>query len=192
MRRFLPLLCLLPIAAQGAKLKLQVLVSRGQELIVERCECQGAPDRGELSWVVDRKVTPGSLTLNISGGAPPYRILGVDTTLMVVDGYRSVQAGTHRITVIDARGERVTRTVNVGISRRYQRMPCAQGRPEMNVKRYRGQRAKAAATSRTSSAFGEEPPTDKPDRDRHISDRRRERTPPPSPERIKDNKPTVK
>lgn len=81
-------------------------------VITEMRECECAE-----SYPLDRPSLidgqPGSILLVVSGGMPPYSINW--HTAVASSGTRViVWPGMHRVTVIDAVGERVTRSIHVG------------------------------------------------------------------------------
>lgn len=173
------LLLLWPLSAEAGRLKIQVLVSRAQELVTERCTCAEAPLYREAQWSVHRQTTPGRLDIRVSGGTPPYRFIGADPDVDRKGYYHRVMPGKQVITVVDALGERASRTVHVGKGQRYRRIDCSEGRPPMMVRSRSTHRPAARTVARLVIAAPK--PDPKPVQDG--LERRKEASPRPDPTR---------
>lgn len=110
------------LGLQATPLSVEYITADASYVITEMrvCECaESYPlDRPSL---IDGQ--PGSILLVVSGGTPPYSINW--HTAVASSGTRViVRPGMHRVTVIDAVGERVTRSIHVGQTSRTVRTEC--------------------------------------------------------------------
>ena len=122
--------CALALPAQASRLKVQVRVAHGTQVLQRICVQPNASggtaslNRGAYTSSVTHVTTdfPGAVSVHVSGGVPPYRYdwhgqMGDASTC-------SAMAGIMRVTVSDAEGNSVTRTAHIGTVRRFLPAPC--------------------------------------------------------------------
>lgn len=107
---------------QATPLSVDYVTSGASYVITEACECESAEGYPVARQpAIDGK--PGSISLILSGGTPPYEINW--HTAVAASGARViVWPGMHRVTVVDAVGERVTRSIHVGQTSRTVHPDC--------------------------------------------------------------------
>jgi hypothetical protein len=124
------LLALFSLQAQAKRLSVRLMVSPGRVVVQYLCpDMVGANTSSALlpagtnSFIspVERSF-PGSVSVSVSGGVPPYRY---DWHGMMADASTcSAMPGMVRVTVSDAAGNSVTRTAHVGAVRTVLPSPC--------------------------------------------------------------------
>lgn len=124
-------LCVL-IPAEAARLKVELIVSPGQVVLRRNCSdafaANPAMPLGEEGGAsvspFTERVYPGSVMVSASGGVPPYRY---DWHGRMADGsVCSAMPGQVRVTVMDAMGRSVMRSVHVGETRSVLPAPCGE------------------------------------------------------------------
>jgi hypothetical protein len=110
------------LGLQANPLRVDYSTAVASYVITEACECESAE-----GYLVARQPSaegePGTISLAISGGTPPYSVNW--HTAVSASGVRiNAWPGMHRVTVIDAVGERVTRSIHVGQTSRTVHPDC--------------------------------------------------------------------
>lgn len=183
------LFVLLSFPAEASKLRLLVNVRRGQTTITEYCQCPTRDDPNRHArWVSITKTAPGFIGIRISGGTPPYRIYRNDQEIQPYGRYTSADIGSHLITVIDAQGQEVSRSIQVGTTKRFQRTPCPFQRPVDGEQSPEVTPTEKKERAEAMKAAQHDAVLPKPQRERVISQEdvreRSKSTPPPQPQPV--------
>ncbi|MEO8069472.1 MAG: hypothetical protein ABI599_17375 [Flavobacteriales bacterium] len=117
----IPALLLLAPLADASNLTVDVRTVKAHATLVRPCHCSGA--ERSVSVPQEMRTFPGSIALDVSGGVAPYRIIWhaypwLGGEVFIAD------AGMHRVTVVDANGESVTRSIHVGKKWSYVKRKC--------------------------------------------------------------------
>lgn len=102
----------------AARLQVQYITTMAFVTTIQPCE-EDVSERYVPRTVVTQ---PGSINLRITGGTPPYSIQWHDGSGIGICA--SAMPGRRTVTVIDALGERVTRSIHVGRSHRTVQLHC--------------------------------------------------------------------
>ena len=100
------------LGLQADPLRVDYSTTGASYVITEACDCESAEGYPVVRQpAVENQ--PGFISLVVSGGTPPYDI-NWHTEVMTGGSRVIAWPGMHRVTVIDAVGERVTRSIHVG------------------------------------------------------------------------------
>ena len=126
----LPALLTLAPMVQAARLQVDHHTAKAHVTLVRPCSCNGNNHQRSVSGEQEMRTFPGSISLDISGGVAPYDITW-HTQPWLGGAVFIAEPGMHRVTVVDAVGERITRSIHVGKSWRYLSAQCPepQGTP---------------------------------------------------------------
>jgi hypothetical protein len=121
-------MCLIAGTAQAEKLSVVAFTSPSHTMVTGKCELD-APSHLKLFISAEdgssftTRTYPGSVSLMISGGVPPYQIIWHEHPWVSIT-HMSAMPGVHRVTVVDAEGTRVNATALVTSISSYDPAPC--------------------------------------------------------------------
>lgn len=121
-------------AAQAKKLDVAVFSTPGMSVTEDLCGCWPSMDSRPMAFEgrFSSRTYPGSVSLDVTGGVAPYQVTwheGLSTSFLHV----SAMPGLYHVTIDDAAGTRITRSVHVGTVRSYIRRPCLPQKEEKVV-----------------------------------------------------------